>query len=307
MEIRHLRTFLTVAETLNISAAARLLRVTQPALSRQIQALEHLVGRPLFVRRRNGLTPTPAGALLREDARTVIAAVDTALRNARGASRAPVIRFGYYGISIWEPVLAPVVEAFGRRFPHATLAMHEESSVHLANRLREGQLDVAILSSGDYLRIPGTMTELACRVPAMAVMTANHRLAKRRTIALEELRDEPIVGFTPQDSPGKYRAFVAACRSAGFTPKVSYVASIFPEICTAVKKQMGVAILSAFAEAMPHPGVVFVKLKPPGVLLDVYAARTLTASPEAAELTRMVIMQAQRVSSAFAPPLPSAA
>jgi DNA-binding transcriptional LysR family regulator len=133
----------------------------------------------------------------------------------------------------------------------------------------------------------------------MAVMAANHRLAKRRMIGLEELRDEPIVGFTQQDAPGKYRAFVAACREAGFVPKISYVASIFLEICTAVKKQMGVAILSAFAEAVPHPGVVFVKLKPPGVLLDVYVARALTAPPEAVELTRIIVAQGQRASGAF--------
>jgi DNA-binding transcriptional LysR family regulator len=250
----------------------------------------------LFVRNRNGLTPTPAGRALHEDAVMVIAAAETALRNARGAAPTSAVRFGYYGISIWEPLLAPVVESFGRQFPHATLAMHEESSVHLANRLRDGLLDVAILASGDYLHIPGAKTEVACRVPAMAVMAANHRLAKRRMIELEELRDEPIVGFTHQDAPGKYRAFIAACREAGFTPKISHVASIFPEICTAVKKHMGIAILSAFAEAVPHSGVVFVKLKPPGVLLDIYVAHTLTASADAIELTRMIIAQSQRIS-----------
>src|SRR5206468_2648000 len=55
MELRHLRTFVTVAETLNISAAARRLRVTQPALSRQIRDLEFAVGHPLFVRHPGGL------------------------------------------------------------------------------------------------------------------------------------------------------------------------------------------------------------------------------------------------------------
>lgn len=299
MEIRHLRTFIAVAETLNISATARRLRVTQPALSRQLQALEHLIGRPLFVRQRKGLVLTPAGHGLREDALAVLAAVETALRNARGAPRTPLVRFGFYGSSIWEPLLAPVVESFGRRFPQATLALHEESSVQLANALRDGSLDVAILAAGDYRRIRGAVTELACRVPAMVVMAANHRLAKRRAIALEDLRDEPIVGFTPQDAPGRYRGFIAACRKAGFSPNVSYVASNFPEICMAVKKQMGIALLSAFAESTPHPGVAFVKLKPPGLSFDLYVARALTASPEAVDLARRIVAQAQRVSAAF--------
>jgi DNA-binding transcriptional LysR family regulator len=299
MEIRHLRTFITVAETLNISAAARRLRVTQPALSRQLQILEHLIGCPLFVRERKGLVLTSAGHALRDDALNVIAAVDTALRNARGVPRTSVVRLGYYGSSIWEPMLAPVVEAFGRRYPQATLALREEPSVLLANRLREGILDVALLAAGDYKRIRGVITEVACRVPAMAVMAANHRLAKRRAVALEDLRDEPIIGFTRQDAPGRYRGLIAACLKAGFTPQISYVASIFPEICVAVKRQMGVAILSAFAEASPHPGVVFVKLKPPGLWFDVYVARTLAAPPEATDLAQRILTQAQRVSAGF--------
>lgn len=300
MEIRHLRTFLAVAETLNISAAARQLRVTQPALSRQIQALEHLIGRPLFMRRRNKLFLTAAARALRNDALSVIAAVETALHNAREASQAPTLRFGYFGLSVWEPLLAPAVETFSRKFPDAKLTLHEESSGELAIRLREGLLDVAVLGAGDYLHISGATTEIACRVPAMAVVAANHRLAKRRIITLEELRDETIVAYTRQNSPGKYRALIAACQEAGFKPRISYVASMFTELCTEVKKQMGVAIMSAFAEAVPHPGVVFVKLKPPGLVFEVHVARTHSASPEAAELAQIIIAQAQRVAGAAA-------
>jgi DNA-binding transcriptional LysR family regulator len=301
MELRHLRTFVTVAETLNISAAARRLRVTQPALSRQIHALEHTVGHPLFVRQRNGLRLTPTGEALRDDGSKAIAAVEAALQNARGAAAktGATVRFGYYGISIWEQLLASPVEHFSRKFPRVTLNMREESSVHLANALREGALDLALLGSGDYERIPGCVTEVACRVPAMAVMSANHRLAKRRAIELKDLRDESIIGFNQKDAPGKYRAFIAACRAAGFAPQVSYVASIFPEVTHAVKKQMGVAILSSFAETVPHPGVVFVKLKPPGVLLELYVARVLNAPPEAQELSQLIVAQAQRAAGVF--------
>jgi DNA-binding transcriptional LysR family regulator len=301
MELRHLRTFVTVAETLNISAAARQLRVTQPALSRQIRDLEHSVGHPLFVRHPTGLRLTATGVTLRDDGAKALAAADEALRNARGAAArdGAVVRFGYYGISIWESLLAAAVEKFSREFPEATLNMFEESSVHLARRLREGNLDVALLGAGDYDRIPGVVTEVACTVPAMVVLPSNHRLAKKRVVALEELRDEPVIGFKHQDAPGKYRAFLAACREAGFTPKISYVASIFPEITAAVKKQMGVAILSSFASTVPHPGVVFIKLKPPGVMMEIYVARALNAPPEAQQLADLIVAQARRATAAI--------
>ncbi len=296
MELRHLRTFVAVTETLNISAAARRLRVTQPALSRHIQALEHMVGHPLFVRHRNGLQLTATGLTLRDQGIKALAAFDDALRSARGAGSkdGTVIRLGYYGISIWENLLAPAVEAFGRKFPHLTLNMVESSSVHLATDLREGALDVALLGSGDYQRIPGVVTEVACTVPAMVVVAANHRLAKKRLISLEDLRDEEIIGFKHQDAPGKYRSFIAACREAGFTPRISYLASIFPELSMAVKKRMGVAILSSFATTVPHPGVVFIKLKPPSVPLEIYVSYALRSSTPARQLAELITNEARR-------------
>ncbi|MCX6953989.1 MAG: LysR family transcriptional regulator [Verrucomicrobia bacterium] len=300
MELRHLRTFITVAETLNISEAARRLRVTQPALRRHIHTLEHVVGHPLFVRRRNGLRLTPTGVALRDDGAKALSAFDEALRSARGAGStdATVVRLGYYGISVWANLLAPAVEKFARKYPHLTLNMVEQSSVYLAADLREGLLDVALLATGDYGRIPGVVTELACTVPAVAVVAANHRLAKKRVIALEDLKDEEIIGFRHQDAPGRYRGFIATCREAGFTPKISYVASILPELTMAVTKQMGVALLSSFANTVPHPGVVFIKLKAPGVPMAVHVAYSERGSAAVRSLAELMIAEARRAAKA---------
>jgi len=299
MELRHLRTFVTVAETLNISEAARRLRVTQPALSRQIRSLEHTVGHPLFVRQRNGLKLTATGEALRDNGVKALAAVDEALVSARGAGAesGTVVRMGYYGISIWGNLLAPAVEKFGRRFPHLHLNMVEQSSVHLAADLREGRLDVAMLATGDYGRIPGVITQLACTVPAMVAVAANHRLAKKRVVSLEELKDEQIIGFNHQDAPGRYRAFIAACREAGFTPSIEYVASILPELIMAVKKRMGVALLSSFANSVPHSGVVFIKLKSPGVPLDIHVAHAARGSAAVQCLAELMIAEARRAAA----------
>jgi DNA-binding transcriptional LysR family regulator len=301
MELRHLRTFVAVAETMNISAAARRLRVTQPALSRHIHALEHTVGHPLFVRHQTGLRLTATGITLRDYGVKALEAVDDALRCARGAGskEGTVVRFGYYGISVWENILAPALEAYGRRFPQVTLSMVEQSSVHLASDLREGHLDVALLNAGDYGRIPGVITEVACAVPSMLVVAANHRLAKKRQVGIEDLREEEVIGFKHQDAPGKYRNFLTACRDAGFTPKVSYVASIFPELCVAVKKSMGVAVLSSFATSVSHPGVVFLKMKPPMIPNELYTAFGLRASPAVRELALVVASEARRAARAL--------
>ncbi|MES2696530.1 MAG: LysR family substrate-binding domain-containing protein, partial [Verrucomicrobiota bacterium] len=150
-----------------------------------------------------------------------------------------------------------------------------------------------LLSTGDYDRIPGVVTTVICSVPAMVVVAANHRLAKKRVVSLEDLRDEEIVGFKHQDAPGRYRSFLTACRDAGFSPRVTYVASIFPELCIEVKKRMGAGIISSFGTTVSHPGVVFIKLKPPGVRMDFYTAHAASASPAALELEKLVAAQAR--------------
>jgi DNA-binding transcriptional LysR family regulator len=153
---------------------------------------------------------------------------------------------------------------------------------------------VALLSSGDYERIAGAVSQVVCTVPAMVVVAANHRLAKKRVVSLEDLRAEEVVGFKHQDAPGRYRNFLAACRDAGFSPRVTYVASIFPELCMAVKQRMGVGIISSFASPVPHPGVVFIKLKPPGVQMEIYTAHAVNAAPAALELERLIAGAAKR-------------
>src|SRR6187549_2138130 len=106
IEFRHLRTFLAVTDTLNISEAARRLHATQPALSRQIRYLEHAVGNALFIRHRDGLRLTVTGAALREQGSKVLDAVEAALRSAREAEKrqAATVRLGYYGSSVWDKV-----------------------------------------------------------------------------------------------------------------------------------------------------------------------------------------------------------
>lgn len=297
MELRHLRTFAIVAETLNISEAARRLRVTQPALSRHIRDLEHTVGLPLFVRHRGGLRLTASGITLREHGGKALAAVDAALRSARGAGSKEdaALRVGYYGsVSVWASFLAPALEKLGHKFPRTAARLVELSCVQLVAGLREGWLDVALLGPGDYERIPGVEREVACTVPALAMMPANHRLAKKRLISLDDLREEEIIGATPQVAPGRYRSFLAACRAAGFTPKVANVASSLPETIMAVKRRMGVAIVGPPAMAVPHPGMVFIKLRPPGVLLELYAAFAVNAGPVARVLAGLIVAECQR-------------
>lgn len=297
MELRHLRTFLAVAETLNISEVARRLRATQPALSRQIRALEHVVGRPLFVRAAGRLRLTPTGQTLHERSRDIVAAFDAALHTARkaGADADTLLRIGYHPtVTVWVGVVSPAVEHLLRIFPETKCQVVEASCVQLIEHIRAGKLDVALLSRGDYGDPPGVILEKTTGAPGLIMLPSNHRLAKKRVLSIDDLRTEEIIGVTPEVTPGRERPLIEACLAAGFTPRVSLIASTPAELALALKQRMGVTMVGSLAVAERHPGFVFIKLSPP-VLLHRYVARSDKAGPIAVRLGELIASEVQRL------------
>ena len=296
MELRHLRTFVIVAETLNISAAARRLRLSQPTVTRQIRQLEAIVGRPLFLRRSNGMTLTATGDVLYKDGVKALAVVDNVIETTRRAAAAASVhlRVGYYGgASVWAKILAPALEKLGNKYRHATTKVSELPGRQMVAELQAGRIDAAVLSPGEYGEVPGVVIEVACTIPAMVMMPANHRLAKKRQIALDDLRNEEIIALTAETAPGRDRPFIAACRAAGFSPTINNVASNLLDGIMTMKKRMGVAIIGSFAMKEPLPGIIFVKLKPPAVSMDVLVAHR-QASAEARYLADLIAVEARR-------------
>jgi DNA-binding transcriptional LysR family regulator len=185
------------------------------------------------------------------------------------------------------------LEKLNNKYPHATTKVSELPGREMVAELQAGRLDAAVLSPGEYGEVPGVIIEVACTITAMVMMPANHRLAKKRMIALEDLRDEEIIALTAETAPGRDRPFIAACRAAGFSPNIKNVASHLLDGIMTMKKRMGVAIIGSFAMKEPLPGIVFIKLKPPAVLLDILVAHA-RASAEAMHLAKLIAVEARR-------------
>jgi DNA-binding transcriptional LysR family regulator len=242
------------------------------------------------------MTLTATGAVLYQDGAKALTAIDDVVAATRqtAATAGVHLRVGYYGgASVWAKLLAPALEKLGNKYRHATTKVSELPGRPMVAELQAGRLDVAVLSPGDYGEVPGVVIEVACTIPAMVMMPANHRLAKRRQIALEDLRDEEIIALTAETAPGRDRPFIAACRAAGFSPNINNVASNLLDGIMTMKKRMGVAIIGSFAMKEPLPGIIFVKLKPPAISMDVLVAHQ-RASAEARCLAGLIAVEARR-------------
>ena len=146
IENKHIRSFLRVLDLGGFSRASRSLNIAQPALSQHVRRLEHQLDVTLLIRGPQGATPTEAGRRFATKARQILELADSAERQFKGG---PNALFGEVSLGLPGsvcPVLAtPIIVEAKRRFPNVRLIVSELMSGDLADMLREGRMDMAIL------------------------------------------------------------------------------------------------------------------------------------------------------------------
>jgi DNA-binding transcriptional LysR family regulator len=188
LDLRKLRYFAAVAEHRHFGRAAVQLYIAQPVLSRQIRALERELGCALLVRTTRSVQLTPAGEQLHEEARSVFATVDAAVRRVhevdRGVERL-VVAFAP-GLHVSDAVRAFTATHSGVEIELLSLHWWEQDAP-----LRDGRADVG------YLRRPFDDTGLRAvpigSEPKVACLPATHALARRRALTWADLDGEPIL------------------------------------------------------------------------------------------------------------------
>jgi len=202
MNLRQLHYFIAVAEELSFRRAALRLFITQPPLSRQIQALEERLGETLFDRSRRKIALTDAGERFLVQARKLVRHADT-MAAQFGTQAAPreELRIGI--TSVIDASLFSWVEAeFAQRFPDVRLDVKRQISVQSIRALNAGLLDAAII--GLPSRTAGLTVEHLLDEPMMVAMSASHPAARRRKLALRDFSDDILYWFDRKQNPAYF-------------------------------------------------------------------------------------------------------
>ncbi len=254
MELRHLRYFVAVAETLHFGRAANRLHMSQPTLSQQIRQLESELQAALLVRTKRRVELTDAGRLFLEEARDILAHVDQAAINARRAGARDIrLRVGT-GYCMDQMLLVSAVEVFNRLHPDALVEVVTMSVQRQTDALRQDRLDVALVRSTDA-EPPLTAAELL-REPLFVALPPKHRLARRERIPLPALAGEAFV-LVPRDTvPVYHEMVVSLCRRAGFVPEAAREADHLQLLLMMVAAGSGVSLVPACARAIAVNGLI---------------------------------------------------
>ena len=215
MNLRQLRAFAAIADVGGFARAAGRLNVSQPALSRQIHALEAELGVPLFDRIGRRVQLTSEGEDLLRRSRRLLAEADSLGERARSlkTGQAGILRVGATP-QVIENLLAEFLTRYRRRHPGVEVHLVEDGGARLLGRLERGDVQLTMTP------VAGTRFQYRLLYPmhVLAVVSPAHRLSRRAVLEIAELAEEPLL-LLRRDF-GSREWFDAACEIAHIRPRV---------------------------------------------------------------------------------------
>lgn len=237
VEISHLEEFLVIVEEGKLGEAAERLYTTSSTLSKHIHAIEKEYGVPLFDRSKRAIILNEYGQVFLPFAQSIVNAhheAEKKIKKKRDSHKKSLVVYAEY--RIFELAVK------FREKTHINLIIDENSDYNYKEFLKGGRCSLGFLVedgqlSDDVVRIPYIRDTL------ILVCPADHPLAKRTSISIEELEEEEFVMFQEDNDTPINREVYRMCSEAGYTPQISFTGVTGSNIIESVKRHMGIALL----------------------------------------------------------------
>lgn len=264
MTLNQMKYFIAVARCLSFTEAARSLFMTQPALSRQIQAMEDELGTQLFVRDKKTLKLTPGGSALYNRMPQFLREYEGMMLDVRNANRGyeGELRIGFldvYDISLLFP---DVVDSFRERCPGINLTLERFSLSQLPERLYDGKLDLICTYGFSLFDKPDLVTVDVQKFDSCIMLSRSHPLADKPDLKLEDLKQERFAQLGREASEEGYQYIANLLTRGGISPDVIYVEKN-DDVLLWVELGIAVAVTSNRTIERYNPRVVIRELDMP--------------------------------------------
>ncbi|WP_213989600.1 LysR substrate-binding domain-containing protein [Sodalis sp. dw_96] len=295
IELRHLRYFIAVAQTLHFGRAAEKLHISQPPLSQQIQILEQQVGAKLLERNNRNVRLTPAGTAFLQQARLIIEQVNQAADRAARIHRGELgeITISFTSSTPFIRSISASLLAFRQQHPDIHIQMVESNSKQQIEPLLSGKFDIGLMRNTS---LPdGLDYQLLLREPLMAVVHQDHPLANgpNQMISLRQLANEPFVFFDRKVGTGLYDDTLLLLKKFSITPYITQAVGEAMTIIGLVSAGLGVSILPASFSRIRVDSVRYLTLEEPEAKTEVWLVthRQRTLSAAAKMLIKLMLQQ----------------
>lgn len=242
LELRSLRYFLILADTLHYTQAAELLFISQSALSQHIQQLERTLGAPLFNRTNRKVALNRAGELLLKEANLILQQVDQSMERWQLLLDGVMgqLKIGFVG-SAMQGYLPPIIKEFSNTHPKINFYLEEFTNTEQLKGLEQEQLDIGFLRSN---KVPSDIhLKSVYRENFSLVLPLDHSIDRSNFKNMGQLGEESFILFPNENSPMYYQQIQNLCADYGFSPRISHKSIHGPTIFKLVENGMGVAIV----------------------------------------------------------------
>lgn len=260
IDLQHIRFAVAAADYGSFRQAAEILEVRQSTLSRSIRQFEQLIGVVIFGRSSGGVEPTPAGRNVLRMARTILEEFDTLIATASSTRNGDTGRLAIgFCTSLTAGNLRASLLDFRQRFPNIELATVERSRTRLATALRNGVLDVLVVTGG--IPLPNSKTKSLWSERVFIVLPENHPLAAREVVYWTDLRHQTII-LSDYD-PGREieSLLVSKLASADDRPKIERHDISRGVVKSLVTMKVGVSLVLESDVGANFSGLVYRELR----------------------------------------------
>ena len=302
-----LRLFMTVVEEGSLRRAAERAHISQSAVTRQMQALEHDLGGRILERTSSGVRPTTGGHTLVRQAKLLLADYESTISNVRRLVRgqAEQLRIGYLA-SAGQQYLGEPFRALRRLHPKVKVKLLDLTPGEVIRALREGEIDLALSYLGMDLLSRDFYTRKIDDVGSVVVLPIDHRFASQKQIRISQLKEERFLQVAENCAPGYNQRVRQICRRFGkFRPRFAPVKSFesMAESLAILGNEEAVLLKPSFVRYLEAPNIVIVPIADQGATWELFVAwqRGKTAGPLRALLdTLQTKPTAQKPSPALA-------
>lgn len=260
MDLRRIRHFVVLAETLNFRRAAERLHMAQPPLSVSIKNLEAQLGTKLFTRAPSGVTLTASGRAALVEARRLLFHGSQFEQIAHSASEGTggALQVGFVGSTTFG-MLQKLIPLYRTEYPGVELILREATSARIVHMLEEDALDIGLV------RTPLLQSTKARLLPLeydnfIVALPRGNRLAEKSLLSTAELADESFIMYSRTEAAGLYTSAMLVCQHAGFLPRVTQEAVQIQTVLALVESGLGVALVPSVMRRFASDKIVYREL-----------------------------------------------
>ncbi|MBC8770093.1 LysR family transcriptional regulator [Arenibacter sp. BSSL-BM3] len=242
LELRPLRYFLVLAETLHYRKAADILFISQSALSQQIKQLEAILGVTLFDRTNRKVALSRPGQLLVKEAQLILKQLEDSMERWQLTHDGVIgqLKIGFVG-SAMQMYLPSILKQFGKKYTKINFYLEELTNTEQIRALEHEELDIGFMRSN--IVSPDLRIKSVYKENFSLVLPEDHFITKDNFKHMGQLSEESFILFPNENSPMYFQQIQNLCADQGFSPRISHKSIHGPTIFKLVENGMGISIV----------------------------------------------------------------